>query len=255
MATGGLQKHDNTPEAQANCNAIELLESRRGVGKIRLPLRRGSELSYRRKLQGQRRMPRTRTSADKLMHRHGADTNRLQRGSKSRSTTPQRHISTTHSKNIANRQHTRQGPPTFIAQLVQVVSQRIEETHARQGQERCQIEEKQQEHITAHRNANSNGQLQGLYLHQPSQLCLCRSVPPSPHSTRSPSVPGLLRPLPHRRVCDIMAAAAAAAAAPQAIFMWWDAQQIPARESQPTPGPRLASRAPQDVGAHRVVGV
>ena len=77
MATGGLQKHDNTPEAQANCNAIELLESCRGVGKLRLPLRRGSELSYRRKLQGQRRMPRTRTSADKLMHRHGADTNRL----------------------------------------------------------------------------------------------------------------------------------------------------------------------------------
>ena len=93
---------------------------------------------------------------------------RLQRGSKSRSTTPQRHISTTHSRNIAKRQHTRQGPPTFIAQLVLVVSQRIAETHARQGQEPCQIQEKQQEHITAHRNANSNGQLQGLYLRQPS---------------------------------------------------------------------------------------
>ena len=122
--------------------------------------------------------------------RHQQVTERQQEQINDTTKTHQHDTQQEHSK----RQHTRQGPPTFIAQLVQVVSQRIEETHARQGQEPCQIREKEQEHITAHRNANSNGQLQGLYLHQPSQLCLCAASRPArtaraPHPRRVSSDP------------------------------------------------------------------
>ena len=53
---------------------------------------------------------------------------------------------------------------------------------------------------------------------------------PSPDFTRSPSVPGPLRPVPQRRVGDTMAAAATSAVALQAIFTWADAQQIPAKD-------------------------
>ena len=72
-----------------------------------------------------------------------------------------------------------------------------------------------------------------LIMPQPQRLshwCLCRTPPASPDFKRSPSVPGPLRPVPHRRVGDTMVAAAASAAAPQAIFTWVDAQQIPAND-------------------------
>ena len=72
-----------------------------------------------------------------------------------------------------------------------------------------------------------------LIMPQPQRLShwsLCRTPPASPDFKRSPSVPGPLRPVPHRRVGDTMVAAAASAAAPQAIFTWVDAQQIPAND-------------------------